>query len=113
MPADYKRKRLIEEDCSDRKSTYIRKSLNSSERIKAKNIIRKTINDRKVIVDELRWDLEAKQSTECHQNQIFGPHRHIENMLLLLDVGDFVIYKCTCVDLHKLNDEQILRLCGL
>lgn len=113
MPANYKRKRLIEENSSDKKTTYIRKNLNSSERIKAKKQIKKTISDRYGVVDELRWHLEIEQSTECHQNEIFGPHTYIQNILALLDVGDFDLYKCKCIDIFKLKDEEILRLCGL
>jgi hypothetical protein len=113
MPADYKRKRLIEENSSDKKPTAIRKQLNSSERIKAKKQIKKTISDRYGVVDELRCDLEIKQSVECHQNEIFGPHTYIQNMLALLDVGDFDLYKCNCIDFFKLKDEEILKLCGL
>lgn len=113
MPADYKRKRLIEENSSDKKPTYIRKSLNSSERTKTARQIKKTLNDRVDMVDKLRWDLEMKQSIECHQNELFGPHLYMQNMLVLLGVGDFDLYKCKCIDLYKLKDEEILRLCGL
>ena len=113
MPENYKRKRLIEENSSDKKPTYIRKSLNSSERIRAKNQIKKTLNDRHSVVDELRWDFETRQAVECHQNEIFGPHIYIQNMLALLDVGDFDLYKCTCIDIFKLKDEEVLKMFGL
>jgi hypothetical protein len=113
MTASYKRKRLIEEDCLDKKPTYIRKSLNSSERIKTKRQIQKTVNDRFNIVDELRWELETRQCVECHHNEIFGPHTYIQIMLALLGVGDFDLYKCICIDFYKLSDEEILRMSGL
>lgn len=113
MTASYKRKRLIEEDCLDKRPTHIKKSLNSSERIKTKKQIQKTINDRYSVVDELRWELETKQCIECHQREIFGPHAHIQNILILLDVGDFDLYKCNCIDFYKLSDEEVLRMSGL
>ena len=113
MPADYKRKRLIEENCLDKKPIHIRKNLNSSERIKVKKQIKKTLNDRHDIVHELRWELDMRQSSECHQNERFGPHIYIQSMLALLDVGDFDLYKCTCVDYDKVPDEEILKMFGL
>lgn len=113
MTANYKRKRLMEENCLDKRPTGIRKSLNSSERLRAKNEVAKTLNDRHSIIDELRWDLENRQSIECHQNEMHGPHTYMQTMLALLEVGDFDLYKCTCVDAYKLTDEQILREFGL
>jgi len=113
MTASYKRKRLIEENSSDKRPTAIRKQLNSSERIKTKNQIRKNISDRVEIVQELRWELELRQSSECHQNEIFGPHVYMQTMLALLDVGDFDLYRCKCIDVHKIPDEQILKMFGL
>ena len=113
MPANYKYKRLKEEESLDKKPTEIRKNLNSSERIKAKIQIRKSINDRHSIVDELRWELEMQQSVECHQNEVFGPHNYIETMLFLLDVGQFYLYKCTCTNYDKYPDEEILKMFGL
>ena len=113
MTANYKRKRLIEENSSDKRPTAIRKQLNSSERIKTKNEIKKNISDRIQIAQELRWEFEVKQSSECHHNEIFGPHVHMQTMLALLDVGDFDLYRCTCLDTYKLSDEQILKMFGL
>lgn len=113
MPANYKYKRLKEEDSSDKRPTEIRKNLNSSERIKAKSQIRRTINDRHGIVHELRWELEMRQSSDCHQNEVFGPHVYIENMLSLLDVGTFYLYKCNCENYDKFSDEEILKMFGL
>ena len=113
MPADYKRKRLIEENCLDKRPTYIRKSLNSSERIKSKKQVKKTLNDRHNIVDELRWELDLRQSCECHQNEVLGPHNYIETMLFLLGVGQFYLYKCTCINYDKVSDEEILKMFGL
>jgi hypothetical protein len=113
MTANYKRKRLIEENNLDKKPTHIRKNLNSSERIKVKKQIKKTLNDRHNIAEELRWELEARQSIECHQNELHGPHLYIATMLALLDVGDFDLYKCKCLDVFKIPDEQILKMFGL
>lgn len=113
MTAQYKRKRLIEENCLDKKPRAIRKNLNSSERLKARNQIAKTLNDRQDSVNELRWEIEREQSSECHHNELFGPHVYIENMLALLDVGEFSLYKCKCIDVYKLSDEEVLRMFGL
>jgi hypothetical protein len=113
MTQNYKRKRLIEENCSDNKTTYIRKSLNSSERFNAKKEIKKTIDTRHDMATELRWELEMQLSSECHQNELFGPHLYIQDMLALLDIGDFDLYKCTCIDVHKLKDEEVLKIFGL
>ena len=103
----------MEENSLDLKPTAIRKSLNSSERFQAKKEIRNTLNSRISSVEELRWELEAKQSIECHQNEIFGPHLYMRTMLALLDVGEFYLYKCTCIDLYSLSDEEILQMGGL
>jgi hypothetical protein len=113
MTAEYKRKRLIEENCTDNKTTYIRKNLNSSERIKAKLNIRKTLDGRFMDIRELRWELEMSQSSQCHTNEFAGPQRHIENMLLKLGVGEFYLYKCTCINYDTYSNEQILKMFGL
>lgn len=113
MPANYKYKRLKEQQSLDKKPTEIRKNLNSSERIKVRKQIKKTLNDRHGIVEELRWELDMRQSSECHQNELFGPHTYIENMLSLLDVGNFYLYKCECINYDKVPDEQILKMFGL
>jgi hypothetical protein len=113
MTASYKRKRLIEEDSSDKKPTAIRKQLNSSERIKTRSQIKKNLDDRLEWVQELRWELELEQSSECHHNEIFGPHTYMQTMLALLDVGDFDLYRCRCVDVFKIPDEQVLKMFGL
>ena len=112
MTASYKRKRLKEQDSLDIKPTAIRKNLNSSERWKAKKQISKTLDSRQDIAESLRWELEVKQSIECHQNEISGPHTYIQTILALLDVGDFDLYKCQCIDVDKLSDDQILRMFG-
>jgi hypothetical protein len=112
MTASYKRKRFKEQDSLDARPTAIRKNLNSSERWKAKNQVAKTLNDRQDIVEDLRWELEARQSIECHQNEIFGPHTYMQNMLALLDVGDFDLYKCKCIDVYKMTDDEILKHFG-
>ena len=112
MTAPYKRKRLKEGDSLDIKPTAIRKNLNSSERWRAKKQISKILDSRQDIAESLRWELESKQSIECHQKQIFGPHLHIENMLALLGVGEFSLYKCECIDLYKLSDDEILKMFG-
>jgi hypothetical protein len=113
MPANYKYKRLKEEDSLDKRPVHIRKNLNSSERIKVKKQIKKTLNDRHNIVEELRWELEMRQSVECHKNELHGPHLYMQNMLALLDVGDFDLYKCKCLDVFKISDEEILKMFGL
>jgi len=113
MTASYKRKRLIEQNSTDKKPTAIRKQLNSSERIKARSEINRNLSNRVNIVEELRWELQSKQSSDCHQREIFGPHGYIETMLYLLGVGDFDLYRCSCTDLSKLSDEQILKMFGL
>ena len=113
MPANYKYKRLKIEDSIDKKPTKIRKNLNSSERIKSRKQIKKTLNDRHDIVQELRWELEMWQSSECRHNELFGPHCGLESMLSLLEVGEFYLYKCNCIDYDKVSDEEILRMFGL
>lgn len=112
MTASYKRKRLKEQDSLDIKPTAIRKNLNSSERWKARKQISKTLDNRQNIVDTLRWEIETKQSIECHQNEIFGPHTYMQTMLALLGVGDFDLYKCKCIDVYKLSDEEVLKMFG-
>ncbi len=113
MTAEYKRKRLIEENCTDNNTTYIRKNLNSSERIKAKSRIRETLDGRLTNVRELRWELEMSQANQCHTEEYSGPQRYMEDMLLKLGFGDFHLHKCTCENYDIYSDEQILKMFGL
>jgi hypothetical protein len=113
MTANYKRKRLIEENCLDAKPSKIRKNLNSSERIKARSQIVKSINDRHGLVRELRWELETENLSKCHQNEFNGPHIYMERMLSFLGVGEFCLYECKCKNYDTYSDEEILKMFGL
>jgi hypothetical protein len=111
MPAQYKRKRLIEEQCIDKKPTAIRKQLNSSERIRGKVEARTQLENSflsKTEIQSIRWDIEMSQSIECHNKEKYGVHKHIENILEKLDVGEFYLYKCTCKNYDDLSDKEIL-----
>ena len=111
MPAQYKRKRLIEEQCIDKKPTAIRKQLNSSERLRGKIETRLQLEDSflsKTEIQSIRWDIEMSQSIDCHNKDRFGVHKGVENILVKLDVGDFSLFKCTCRNYDDLSDKEIL-----
>lgn len=111
MPAQYKRKRLIEQECIDKKPTAIRKQLNSSERIRGKAETRTQLENSflsKVEIQSIRWDIEMSQSIDCHNKERYGVHRHIENILVKLEVGEFSLYKCECRNYDNLSDKEIL-----
>ena len=116
MPAEYKRKRLIEEECIDRKPTAIRKHLNSSERTRGKIEAKLKTQEAflsKSEIREIRWDIEMSQSIECHNKEKYGVHKHLENILEKLDVGEFYLYKCTCANYDNLSDQEIIDKANL
>ena len=114
----YKRKRKIiansrdSEGCND-----LRKSLNSSERQQGKRESEdgkkeySTIHDKAAIM-HMRWDYEEDLTSKCTNEERFGPAAKLGGMLKKLDIGDFNLYKCTCENVDRLSDEEILKYFG-
>jgi len=64
-------------------------------------------------IKNLRWNLEEKYSSECHFKEYYGHAAKLADFLRLLGIGDFHLRRCTCPDLDKLPDSEILKLSGL
>lgn len=95
----------------------MRKAINSSERQRGKSIAvsglkeyEETLNSR--LIFELRHEMEMKYANICYMEEMLGPTKHLENILIKLEIGHFQLYKCRCPNPDRMTDEEILKASG-
>jgi len=136
MSKNYRYKQFKEQDSRDTDSAnYIRKSLNSSERLKAKREIQEELQDfpilpTKIEVMNMKWDLSDDFAVECARDNRDCPSNALCLLLCKLNVVPFrdddiwyssyhtgqdhhFLFKCKCPSLSELSDQEIMRLSGL
>lgn len=110
----YKRKRLI--GYSD-DGNHNRKSLNSSERQSGKKAAVSGIEEYERSIDpdfisQQRWNIGIEHANACYIKEKTGIHNYMSTILYNLGVGKFNLYKCTCLKIDTLSDEEILKIAG-
>jgi len=63
-------------------------------------------------IKECRWNMEINHANICYNEEKFGPAAQLSIFLKKLDIGNFNLYKCNCINPDTLSDAEILKIAG-